>query len=211
MRQSPYPRPADYLLQRMAWPPGTAGPERPQQASAPEHRQQPPPGHARYRMTKTTERITAAIQSQPGRPIRTSRCHRVGRRRRGPSSTVSGKRVARRRGHGRGHGSTRRMMFFRSGAGRRSDAHAYRNSNKPSSRHRPESPRTDRRRMQRSAVAELARPPAARAQECRACVSRAVHHDARFTAFGACGGPRAPGRAARSDWLTYLDLPPNRS
>ena len=74
------------------------------------------PGHARYRMTKTTARITAAIQSQPGRPTRSSRCHRVGRRRRGPWSTVSGKRGARGRGRGRGHGSTRRMMLFRSGA-----------------------------------------------------------------------------------------------
>ena len=62
-------------------------------------------------MTKTRPRITAAIQSQPGRLTRSSRCRSVGRRRRGPRSTVSGKRDARGRGHGRGHGCTRKMML----------------------------------------------------------------------------------------------------
>ena len=72
-------------------------------------------------MIRTRVRIAAAIQSQRGRLTRSSRCRSVGRRRRGPWSTVSGKRGARGRGHGRGHGCTRRMLV-RSVARRRSEA-----------------------------------------------------------------------------------------
>ena len=118
---SPHPRPADY--QYNGWRCLQVRPdlERPQRTRRLRASTATLRGHARYRMIKTRARIAAAIQSQPGRPTRSSRCRSVGRRRRGPRSTVSGKRGARGRGHGRGHGCTRRMLV-RSVARRRSEA-----------------------------------------------------------------------------------------